>query len=125
MVKFTASYQNWKIDVEDSGTVLVYDNGVLCDNTKKAVSEIAQKVGFAIQETWNTRQMGRKLVDFLNENGESTPIVEPIAATTPSEPIQKEEKKERSTPAESFEVNSTVAANAKVRVYGDVSSRNN
>ena len=46
MVKFTASYQNWKIDVEDSGTVLVYDNGVLCDNTKKAVCEIAQKVGF-------------------------------------------------------------------------------
>lgn len=123
MVKFTASYQNWKIDVEDSGTVLVYDNGVLCDNTKKAVSEIAQKVGFAIQETWNTRQMGRKLVDFLNENGESTPIVEPIAATTPSEPIQKEEKKERSTPAESFEVNSTVAANAKVRVYGKAQNR--
>ena len=123
MVKFTASYQNWKIDVDDSGTVLVYDNGVLCDNTKKTVCEIAQKVGLDIKETWNTRQMGRKLVDFLNENGASASIVEPTTSITPSEPIQKEEKKERSTPAESFEVDSTVAANAKVRVYGKAQNR--
>ena len=124
MVKFTASYQNWKIDVEDSGTVLVYDNGVLCDNTKKAVCEIAQKVGFEIQETWNTRQMGRKLVDFLNENVVSASAAESTPATAhPAEPAQKEEKKERSTPAKSFEVDSTVAANAKVRVYGKAQNR--
>lgn len=123
MVKFTASYQNWKIEVEDSGTVLVYNDGVLCDNTKKAVCEIAQKVGFEIQEIWNTRQMGRKLVDFLNENGAGTSIIEPIASITPSESVQRENKKERSTPAESFEVDPTVAANAKVRVYGKAQNR--
>lgn len=123
MVKFTASYQNWKIEVEDSGTVLVYNDGVLCDNTKKAVCEIAQKVGFEIQEIWNTRQMGRKLVDFLNENGAGTSIIEPIASITPSESVQRDNKKERSTPAESFEVDTTVAANAKVRVYGKAQNR--
>ena len=123
MAKFTASYQNWRIDVEDNGSVQIYDNGVLCDNTKNAVREIAQKVGFEIDETWNTRQMGRKLVDFLNANVPSTPIVEPKAPTTPSEPQKQEEKKERSTPAESFEVDSTVAANAKVRVYGKAQNR--
>lgn len=123
MIKFTASYQKWKIDIEDSGTVLVYDNGVLCDNTKKAVSEIAQKVGLELQENMNTRQMGRKLVDFLNENGASASTAKPTAATAPSEPAQKEEKKERSTPAESFETDSTVAANAKVRVYGKAQNR--
>lgn len=123
MAKFTASYQNWRIDVEDNGSVQIYDNGVLCDNTKNAVREIAQKVGFEIDETWNTRQMGRKLVDFLNANVPSTPIKESNAPTTPSEPQKQEEKKERSTPAESFEVDSTVAANAKVRVYGKAQNR--
>lgn len=123
MAKFTASYQNWRIDVEDNGSVQIYDNGVLCDNTKNSVREIAQKVGFEIDETWNTRQMGRKLVDFLNANVPSTPIKESNAPTTPSEPQKQEEKKERSTPAESFEVDSTVAANAKVRVYGKAQNR--
>ena len=123
MAKFTASYQNWRIDVEDNGSVQIYDNGVLCDNTKNAVREIAQKVGFEIDETWNTRQMGRKLVDFLNANVPSTPIKESNAPTTPSEPQKQEEKKELSTPAESFEVDSTVAANAKVRVYGKAQNR--
>lgn len=123
MAKFTASYQNWRIDVEDNGSVQIYDNGVLCDNTKNAVREIAQKVGFEIDDNWNTRQMGRKLVDFLNANVPSTPIKESNAPTTPSEPQKQEEKKERSTPAESFEVDSTVAANAKVRVYGKAQNR--
>lgn len=123
MAKFTASYQNWRIDVEDNGSVQIYDNGVLCDNTKNAVREVAQKVGFEIDDNWNTRQMGRKLVDFLNANVPSTPIKGPNAHTTPSEPQKQEEKKERSTPAESFEVDSTVAANAKVRVYGKAQNR--
>ena len=123
MAKFTATYQNWRIDVEDNGSLQIYDNGVLCDNTKNAVREIAQKVGFEIDENWNTRQMGRKLVDFLNANVPSTPIKESKAHTRPSEPQKQEEKKERSTPAESFEVDSTVAANAKVRVYGKAQNR--
>ena len=46
MIKFTASYKHYKIDVEDSGSVLVYDNGALRDNTKKAVLEIAEQVGY-------------------------------------------------------------------------------
>ena len=110
MVKFTASYQNWKIDVEDSGTVLVYDNGVLCDNTAKAVREIAAMVGFELNEKWNSRQMGRYLVDFLNENVVSASAAESTPAT-PAEPKSKEEPpKERSTPAESFTASSAELA---------------
>lgn len=122
MVKFTVSYQNWKIDVEDSGTVLVYDNGVLCDNTAKAVREIAAMVGFELNEKWNSRQMGRYLVDFLNKNGVSTPAAEP-ATMQSAEPSPKQEKKERSTPAESFTASSAELANAKVRVYGKAQNR--
>ena len=117
MIKFTASYKNWKIDIEDSGTVSVYENEKLCDNSKAAVETIAKEVGFELQAGWNSRQMGRKLVDFLNSSNpaQTTPATKPAPAP--------EEKKERSTPAESFEVDSTIAANAKVRVYGKAQNR--
>ena len=60
MAKFIATYQSWKIEIAENGTVSVYDNGTLCENSKKALCEIAGQVGFVMQENWNTRQMGRK-----------------------------------------------------------------
>ena len=122
MAKFTATYQTWKIEIAESGTVSVFDNGTLCDNSKKALCEIAEQVGFMMQEGWNTRQMGRKLVDFLNE-GE---ITESPSSSTPNEsstPVIEEAKKERSTPAESFTASTLESASAKVRVYGKAQNR--
>ena len=120
MAKFTATYQNWKIEIAESGTVSVFDNETLCDNSKKALCQIADLVGFEIQDGWNTRQMGRKLVDFLNEGKvtetTATRSIDTLASTEDS-------KKERSTPAESFTTSSLESASAKVRVYGKAQNR--
>ena len=112
MAKFTANYKNWKIDIEDNGSVTVYENGAACDNTKAVLTTIAKESGFEFQEGANTRQMGRKLVDFLN--------AAPVAAKAE---VKEEPKKERSTPAESFEASSLESATAKVRVYGKAQNR--
>ncbi|MGN0007264.1 MAG: OmpA family protein [Alistipes sp.] len=116
MEKCTATYGTWRIDVEESGSISVYDNGSLCDNSKQALCEIADKVGFTMQDGWNTRQMGRKLVDFLNENN---PVATVISAPEP----KTEVKRCCSTPAESFEASGLESATAKVRVYGKAQNR--
>lgn len=120
MIKFTASYKHYKIDVEDSGSVLVYDNGALRDNTKKAVLEIAEQVGYEIDPGWSTRQAGRKLVDFLNAN----PQVEGSAAPkqTPTPAPAQEPKKSDDIEAK-VEGSADEIANAKVRVYGKAQNR--
>lgn len=38
------------------------------DNTKGALREISEAVGFEADPKWNTRQFGSKLVDFINES---------------------------------------------------------
>lgn len=47
----------------DSGTIETYRTYA---NTKGALREIAANVGFEINEKSNTRQIGSKLVDFIN-----------------------------------------------------------
>lgn len=37
------------------------------DNTKGALREIAEAVGFEVNPDYTTRQLGSKLVDFINE----------------------------------------------------------
>lgn len=123
MAKFTSTYQTWKIEIAESGTVSVYDNGTLCENSKKALCEIAEQVGFVMQENWNTRQMGRKLVDFLND-GKITEAPSSPAPIAEPNPIPEEKvKKERSTPTESFTASTLESASAKVRVYGKAQNR--
>lgn len=120
MIKFTASYKHYKIDVEDSGTVLVYDNGALRDNTKKAVLEIAEQVGYEIDPGWSTRQAGRKLVDYINAN----PQVEGSAAPKQtSTPAHAQEPKKSDDIEAKVEGSSAEIANAKVRVYGKAQNR--
>lgn len=43
------------------------------DNTKAALREIADQVGFAYEKAWTTQQFGSKLVDFLNANSAQAP----------------------------------------------------
>lgn len=38
------------------------------DNTKGALREIAEKIGFDYDEKWTTRQFGTKLIKHLHEN---------------------------------------------------------
>jgi len=63
MAKKSAICGEHIITVEDSGTVNVYR---ISDNTKDSLREIAKTIGFEYDETWNTRTLGSKLVDFIN-----------------------------------------------------------
>ena len=53
------------IQKEESGSIVVYR---IYDNSKGALREISQKIGFEYDEKWNVRQFGAKLIDFINEN---------------------------------------------------------
>lgn len=52
------------IQKEDSGSIVVYR---VYDNTKAALREISEKVGFEVDPNWNTQQLGSKLIDFLEK----------------------------------------------------------
>ncbi|MDD6583040.1 MAG: hypothetical protein PUF10_10265 [Bacteroidales bacterium] len=52
------------IQKEDSGSIVVYR---VYDNTKAALREISEKVGFEYDPNWNTQQFGSKLIDFLEK----------------------------------------------------------
>lgn len=67
MAKKSASIGNYSIAQLDSGTIevrRVSDNS-LCDNTKEALREIAQSIGFRYDSDWNTRTFGSKLIDAI------------------------------------------------------------
>lgn len=66
--EMTAKYGNYTINIEDSGTVKVSNLDSECKNTMAALREIAKLVGFTLEEKWNTRQSGKKLVKYLNTN---------------------------------------------------------
>ena len=51
------------LGVLDNGNIEVYR---VYDNVKGALREIAEKEGFEYDPEWNTRQFGRKLIDFIN-----------------------------------------------------------
>lgn len=53
----------YTVYIRGTETVEVYRT---YDNTKGALREIAEKLGFEVDPKWNTQQFGRKLVDFIN-----------------------------------------------------------
>ena len=53
----------YHIRVQDSGSIEIYRT---YDNTKGALREMSEKVGFEVDPKWNTQQFGSKLVDFIN-----------------------------------------------------------
>lgn len=61
----TAEIGEYTIAQRDNGAIEVFR---VYDNTKEALREIAEATGFAIEENWTTRQLGSKLVDFINAN---------------------------------------------------------
>lgn len=63
MAKKSAISGEYIVTVEDSGSIVVHR---VYDNTKGALREIAEKIGFEYDKEWTTRQFGSKLVDFLN-----------------------------------------------------------
>ena len=118
MIKKTASYGEYTINIAEDNKVSVLKNGVACDDaTKVVLREIANLAGFTVESSWNTQQFGSKLVNFINDGATQTPKT--VAQTT----TVVEEKTEKSTPAESFSSSAEDCASAKVRVYGKAQNR--
>lgn len=59
-----ATVGGYHIRVQDSGSIEIYRT---YDNTKGALREISEKVGFEVDPKWNTQQFGSKLIDFLEK----------------------------------------------------------
>ena len=72
MATKSATTGNWQIDVLEDGKVEVTQYGVFVKNVKDALRAISEEVGFAYEENWNTRQFGKKLVDFLLSGNDGT-----------------------------------------------------
>ena len=60
----SATVGGYVIQVRESGSIETYRN---YENTKAALREISEKIGFAYDPEWNTRQFGSKLVDELEK----------------------------------------------------------
>lgn len=71
-IKKQAVYEGYKIYVDMEGSVHIeYDGSeVETGKTKSVLREISEKAGFSYEEKWNTRQLGGKLIGFLNEDNE-------------------------------------------------------
>ena len=63
----SVSYEDYVVTINEDKSISVTLKGDLCDNTKKALREIAELVGFEVDDKWTTRQLGAKLVAFLSE----------------------------------------------------------
>lgn len=66
----TIQYESYIITREESGKIVITNNGEACTNAKAAVREIAQKCGFEVDSKWTTRQAGAKLIAYLSKEGE-------------------------------------------------------
>ena len=61
----TAEIGEYTVVKRETGTIETYRT---YDNTKAALREIAENVGFEVNPDFTTRQLGSKLVDFINKN---------------------------------------------------------
>jgi len=83
----SANLNGYRIVAEDNGSYTVYQNNVLCDNSKGAMREIAAIIGLQVDPDWTTRQFGAKLLKAIAEGvtptapkAEPTPKVDNTAA---------------------------------------------
>ncbi|MCR5424676.1 MAG: hypothetical protein K6E93_07985 [Bacteroidales bacterium] len=60
----SATVGEYVIRVLGSGSIEAYR---VYENVKAALREISGKVGFTVDPEWTTRQLGNKLIDFINK----------------------------------------------------------
>ena len=113
MAKKSVSWKKYLIEIDEKGSVKVSKAGTACDNTKAALREIAEDAGFAIDEKWNTQQVGAKLAKFLEE-----------AAPAPvDKPKAEKPKVEKKNDEPQVKASKADIAGARVRVYGKAQNR--
>lgn len=59
-----ANINNYVVLVKDSGEIVTF---MEYDNTKGALREVSEKIGFTFDSNWTTRQFGHKLIETLNK----------------------------------------------------------
>lgn len=69
MAKKSAISGEYIIQIEDSGTVVVYR---IYDNVIGSLREIAEQKGFEYDPNWTTRQFGAKLIAAFGEDNQAT-----------------------------------------------------
>lgn len=95
------NYKKYTLIHQDNGAVNVTKDGVEQSNSKAALKEIADLVGFQVEEKWNSYQIGTKLINYMISKG-----------------LIKTDDLEKKVEGSAAEV-----ANAKVRVYGKAQNR--
>ena len=66
VVRRSALYKGFMVTIFDNNSVEVLR---IYGNTKQGLREIASECGMELDSKWTTQQFGKKLVDFLEENG--------------------------------------------------------
>lgn len=69
-----ANVENYKIVRREDGSIAVYDSGSEVGVVKPVLREIADIIGFDFSDEWNTRFLGKKLIDYINSS--SYPIMD-------------------------------------------------
>ncbi len=65
--KKQATFKEYTIGVRENNSIEVLVNGKPYDGAvKPLLRDIAQNVGLSVEEKWNTQDLGRKLVDIVN-----------------------------------------------------------
>ena len=114
----TASFGPYVITKDENNKITVENNGVVCENTKSALREIASQCGFTIDPSLNTQQGGAKLIEYISENASEAKTVAPAAKPVPeTKPAPKNEEKLNVTASKAD------IAGARVRVYGKAQNR--
>ena len=79
-IKKSATYGDYTINIASNNSVTVLKGGVVCDNARGAMREVAALVGFEVDAAWTTQQLGGKLVNAI-KNGPI--ILKPDVAEVP------------------------------------------
>ena len=64
----TVDLKGYRIVAEANGGYSVYQNGILCSNTRAAMREIAALIGMQYDADWTTRQFGARLLKTIDGN---------------------------------------------------------
>lgn len=94
MYKQQAKIGNYLIARKDDDSIVVINtaNNTSYDNTKEALNTAAKQVGFVYDESWNTRMLGRKLIEYINANApvaeEKTQAQQPIPEKRTRTPLE-------------------------------------
>lgn len=68
MVIKSAKFEEYVINIMEDSSVEVLKNGEKSPNTVSELRAISKKINFAYEDAWNTRQFGKKMVEYLSED---------------------------------------------------------